>query len=78
MPTVLRVGPYRFFWYSADRNEPPHVHVERDEKTAKIWIESLVVARNNGFSSRELMKVAAIVAEHQQEWLARWRREFGR
>ena len=78
MPVVLRLKGYRFEFFSLDVGEPPHVHVERDEKTAKIWIESLVVARNNGFSSRELMKVAAIVAEHQQEWLARWRREFGR
>ena len=78
MPTVLRTGPYRFFWYSADRKEPPHVHVERDEKTAKFWLTSLELARNSGFSYRELTKIRAIIEEHQQEWLARWRREFGR
>jgi hypothetical protein len=78
MPTVLRTGPYRFFWYSADRNEPPHVHVERDEKTTKFWLESLELARNNGFANQELTKIRAIVEAHQQQWLARWRREFGR
>ena len=35
MPTVLRVGPYRFFFYASDRDEPIHVHVERDDKVAK-------------------------------------------
>jgi hypothetical protein len=34
MPTVLRVGPYRFFFFSGDRDEPPHIHVERDENHA--------------------------------------------
>ena len=28
MPTILRVGPYRFFFYASDRAEPMHVHVE--------------------------------------------------
>jgi hypothetical protein len=42
MPTVLRSGPYRFHFYSGDAEEPPHVHVERDEKTAKFWLAPLV------------------------------------
>jgi hypothetical protein len=36
MPTVLRVGPYRFFFYSGDGGEPPHIHVERDQYAAKV------------------------------------------
>ena len=39
MPTVLRVGPYRFFFYAGDRDEPPHVHIERDDKLAKFWLD---------------------------------------
>nr|VFK14803.1 MAG: protein of unknown function (DUF4160) [Candidatus Kentron sp. LPFa] len=38
MPTVFRIGPYRFFFYSGDRNEPIHVHVERDDKVANLFI----------------------------------------
>jgi hypothetical protein len=38
MPTVLRSGPYRFHFYSSDAEEPPHVHIERDENTAKFWL----------------------------------------
>ena len=48
MPTVLRSGPYRFFFYSADRGEPPHVHVEHQSKIAKIWIDPVRVADGGG------------------------------
>jgi hypothetical protein len=37
MPTVLRIGPYRFFFFAGDRDEPPHVHIERDDQLAKFW-----------------------------------------
>jgi hypothetical protein len=36
MPTVLRVGPFRFFFYAGDGNEPPHVHVEHGDAEAKF------------------------------------------
>jgi hypothetical protein len=39
MPTVLRVGPFRFFFYAGDGAEPPHVHVERDDSEAKFWLD---------------------------------------
>ena len=45
MPTVVRLGPYRLFFYSADRDEPPHIHVEREGSGAKFWIERLVAER---------------------------------
>ncbi len=38
MPTILRIGPYRFFFYAGDRDEPQHVHVERDDRIAKFWL----------------------------------------
>lgn len=52
MPTVLRSGPYRFFSYAGDRDEPKHVHVERDEKTAKFWLDPIRLQRVAAF--REL------------------------
>jgi hypothetical protein len=41
MPTVLRIGPFRFFFYAGDGNEPAHVHVERDDGEAKFWLEPI-------------------------------------
>jgi len=79
MPTVLRVGPYRFYFYSHDLiNEPPHVHIDRDELSAKFWLNPVALARNLGFSASELRKIERIVREHQSELLERWRKEYGR
>ena len=54
MPTVLRQGPYRFYFFSHEPNEPPHVHVDRDEASAKFWLDLVALARNTGFSAKEL------------------------
>jgi len=50
MPTVLRVGPYRFFFYSGDGGEPPHIHVERDEHVAKLWLDPVRLAASKSFA----------------------------
>src|SRR3989442_13452197 len=49
MPTLLRSGPYRLFFYSGDRGEPPHVHVERENSVAKVWLDPVRLERNTGF-----------------------------
>ena len=79
MPTVLRVGPYRFYFYSHDlAHEPPHVHIDRDELSAKLWLRPVTLARNLGFSASELRKVERLVIAHQFELLERWYAEYGR
>jgi len=51
MPTVQGIpGPYRFFFYSFDCNELPHVHIRRERMVSKFWIEPVALARNPGFS----------------------------
>lgn len=67
MPTVLRVGPYRFFFYAGDRDEPPHVHVEREDCVAKFWLAPVRFQRNSGFKRPELKKVENLVEEHQEQ-----------
>lgn len=57
MPTVLRIGPYRFFFYAGERNEPAHVHVERDDKVAKFWLDPLRLATSGGFSRKEMKEI---------------------
>lgn len=39
MPTVKIVGAYRIFFYSGDWDEPIYVHIERDDKIAKFWLD---------------------------------------
>ena len=61
MPTVLRSGPYRFYFYSHEPNEPPHVHVDRDDLSAKFWLDPVALARNFGFGARELNTLQSLV-----------------
>ena len=77
MPTILRAGPYRFYFYSHEPNEPPHVHIDRDNLSAKFWLEPVDLARNLGFSSRELRRLQSLVKEHQTELLEAWNGYFG-
>ncbi|HEX9646771.1 MAG TPA: DUF4160 domain-containing protein [Alphaproteobacteria bacterium] len=50
MPTILRVGPYRFFFYSGDSDEPAHIHVERDDNVAKFWLDPVRLQGSGGFA----------------------------
>ena len=77
MPTVLRVGPYRFFFYSSDGNEPPHVHVERDEAEAKFWLSPVRLARSEGFGRAELSKIQNHVHENVEDLRRCWNEYFG-
>ena len=77
MPTVLRSGPYRFYFYSHEPNEPPHVHVDRDALSAKFWLNPVSLARNLGFSAKELRRIEEIVTDHQSDFLERWNGYFG-
>jgi Domain of unknown function (DUF4160) len=65
MPTVFGItGPYRFFFYSFDCNEPRHIHVRRDSAICKFWLEPVVLASNSGFSAKELNRIRAIITIH--------------
>jgi hypothetical protein len=77
MPTVLRSGPYRFYFYSHEPNEPPHVHVDRDALSAKFWLDPVALARNLGFNARDLGVLYGIIVEHQQQLLEAWHGYFG-
>lgn len=77
MPAVLRIGPYRFFFYSADGKEPAHIHVERDENVAKLWLEPVRLASSGGYRSAELRSIEKLAVEHQPEQLEAWNELFG-
>jgi uncharacterized protein DUF4160 len=77
MPTALRTGPYRIFFYSGDRDEPPHVHVERDASTAKFWLDPVRLDRAGGFKSAESRRIQELIEENQVELLRSWHEYFG-
>lgn len=75
-PTVLQSGPYRFFFFSSDRNEPTHVHVKRDRKLAKFWLAPVRLAYNYGFSESELNRIIRIIQEHEGALAKAWHDYF--
>lgn len=72
MPTVLRSGPYRFFFYSGDGDEPPHVHVERDDNTAKFWLSPVRLQSSRGFRPDEVRRIQRLVEQHREELMRSW------
>jgi hypothetical protein len=75
MPVVLRIKGYRFWFYEADLDEPPHVHVGKEGHEAKYWVPSVALARSRGFREHELNEIERILAEYQNNILEAWRRE---
>ena len=76
MPTVLRVGRYRFFFFSNENNEPPHIHVERDDYTAKFWLDPIRLETSGGFSRGDIRRIQDIVTENRERLLRSWHDYF--
>ena len=77
MPTVLNEGPYRFFFGALDYAEPPHIHVKRDNKVAKFWLDPVALQKTGRFSRSELNRIGRLVHEHQELFLESWYEFFG-
>ena len=72
MPTVLRIGPYRFFFFVGDRDEPAHIHIEREDKVAEFWLDSLRLQSSGGFSRNEIIRIQRVVGEYQTQLREAW------
>ena len=77
MPTVLQIGAYRFFFFSNEGSEPPHIHVEAGHGYAKFWLKPVRLARSAGFSATELNKVHRLVVSNEARFLEAWHDHFG-
>ncbi len=77
MPTLLRIGAFRFYFYSHEPNEPPHVHIDRGEATIKVWLNPVEVAKSRGFRAHEINGILTMVAEHRAMLVERWDEYFG-
>ena len=76
MPTVLRWKGFRFYFYSADGWEPPHIHVGKDGHEAKIWLHDMNFAINVGFSARDLSEIVRKTREERETFLEAWHDYF--
>jgi len=76
MPTALRVGRFRFFFYSNENTEPPHIHVESGDAYAKYWLDPIELASSVGYNKMELRIIRELVQEHQDGLREKWREHF--
>ncbi len=76
MPTVLKVKGYRFFFFSLEGGEPPHIHVEHAERYAKFWLDPIALARSRGFRRAELSELLKTIEENRQLFKDRWDERF--
>lgn len=77
MPTVLRAGSYRFFFYAGDREKPTHVHIEREDKVAKFWLDPIRLQESGGFSRMEIVRLHKLVIEYENSLLEAWDEYLG-
>lgn len=77
MPTIWIDG-YQFRFYASDFNEPPHMHVLKDDKMLKVWLAPVKVAVNHGYTGREARRIARLTQQHQAELQRRWDEYFNR
>ena len=76
MPTVLRVGRYRFSFFSNEGQEPPHVHVKAGGDQAKFWLDPIALASNHGFRAHELNDIERIIKQYQTDLIEEWNEYF--
>ena len=64
MPTILRIGSFRFHFYSDEGNEPPHIHVAAPDGECKFWLGPIVLARSKGVDPKSVRKIEKLVFEN--------------
>lgn len=64
MPTVLRIGRFRFHFYSDERDEPAHIHVATVDGECKLWLDPVVLAGNRGLKPETVRQIERLVYEH--------------
>ncbi len=78
MPSIRNIpGPYRFFFYSFDCNEPMHIHVQRERTVCKFWLEPIVLSKNYGFTSKELNTIREIIYNNREKIVEAWYEHCG-
>ena len=66
MPTVLRIGPFRFHFYSDEGEEPAHIHVRTSRGECKFWLDpNIALAANRGMPAHELREIEKLIFQHQ-------------
>lgn len=78
MPTLLEVEGFRFYFFSLEGNEPPHVHVRRGGGKAKFWLSPVELVHSRGLTRAELRRARELTQENVAYFLQRWNEYFSR
>ena len=76
MPAVMKIGPYRFYFFSDEGREPPHIHVRSRQGVAKFWLDPVQLAETKGFRTHELNHIQQLVDQHRQTFQDAWNDHF--
>jgi hypothetical protein len=76
MPTIFIKEGFRFFFFSNEGNEPPHVHVELADGYAKYWLDPISLAQSIGFNARPLRRIRILVDANREDILKTWYDHF--
>ena len=75
MPVVLRGKGYKFWFYEADFDEPPHLHVGEEDREAKFWLNPVELARAGRLKPMELRETERLINDHYDFLLRAWEKE---
>jgi hypothetical protein len=78
MPTLLLIEGLRFYFYSNEGEEPPHVHVSKGRAAAKLWLRPVRLVYSNGFSPAEQRRMRELTFEYQIRFVELWNEHFSR
>ncbi len=78
MPTVLIYGRFRFYFFSNEGLEPPHIHVDAAEKSAKYWLTPIELQMNKGFRSGERKEIEQLIQANLEYFLRTWNEYFSK
>ena len=73
----MRIGPFRFFFFSNESGEPAHIHIQRDRMLAKFWLKPVALASSIRFPPKELRKLEALMIENRETLLEAWNEHLG-
>ena len=76
MPIILKVNGCRFFFFSNEKGEPPHVHIEKSGKSAKVWLVPVMLQKSGGFKPHEINDLLKLTQKHKEDLLEAWNAYF--
>jgi hypothetical protein len=76
VPTLLVIEGFRFFFFSNEGMEPPHVHVEYQDGHAKFWLQPVELVAAHRMRQQEVRRARILVEKHQTQFLEQWHEYF--